>query len=337
MQAIDRHEQDSLQRRSSLVGLALSLTLLCTACGGGGDKPVTETPPKEVVPNSENSDDPTITKPTPVNTFGERDQYPLDTDGDDLPSLIVTGMDGADPSQVRSEWLASLRFFRLASKTPGTGDGRVAFLRYDGGNSVSRHIDFFKKDLEECSVRDPRESRPGGSNNSPPLISAGPTAVINSPAGTWFTFNRELDDDGEWEYETDNGLPSAIPDGATLSVIGHEFPTVSAYPIYEPEPPIRLLPEDNVPLGRDSGYAWIPGKNKTYMLIDFKAYDDDGNFRGFAGYCYVEDDGSFEMPEKVKEFIESIDLTIYARYAREYNRVDLVNGIVFRQKVAVAE
>jgi len=328
MHALYRIKHSGLQRHPSHIWLVLSFFLLGTACGGSDDNPPLVQPVDTQTTTQE-----TIVPEPPV----KPDPFPNDTDGDDRPSVIVTGLNGSDPSEVKSQWLANIYFYRLASRTPGTGDGRIVFLRYEPSLALSRHIDFFEKELDTCTVSDPREPSPGSDSNPPPLISAGPTAVINTPNGAWFTFDRTQNDNNEWVYRTDNELPSAIPERATLMVAGDEFPTVSAYPIFEPEAPQRLLPSTDGPISGDSAYAWDPGKNKTYMEITFDAYDDANEFVGGAGSCFVKDDGVFTMPEEVKEFVESTDLDLYAFYTRVYSRIDLKDDIVFRQQVEVGE
>jgi len=267
--------------------------------------------------------------------------FPDDKEGDDLPSLIVTGVNGADPKSLDAPWLVSFFSFRLDGKTTSKGNGRAYFFDYAADNfKVNDYTSFYSEDLDVCKIYDPRV--PGeasdSTSNLPPRASAGEAITINSPAGLWFTINQRRDDDNLWEYITDSDLPGPLPEGATLSIPGDEFPKVQAYPLYEPQAPVRLLPGVRSDLLTSaSAYAWVPGTGKTYITLDFIALDVKDGEADFAGYCYLVDDGSFNMPEEIKKFIDETDLDIQARYSRYYERVDYSDGIVFRQLTIVAE
>jgi len=374
MKNFDHYDQSIHRRHPAVVGVTLSCILLLAACSDGDKATVTPVTPPATnsdgtstttndasadVDGSSVSSDVIVPPSRPQPPEGQESQpeeqtpteggvgsvdtggmFPEDREGDDLPSLIVTGLNGADPNTVVSPWLASAVFFRLDSQTPGTGDGDVAFFNYTDQLPVSEHIKFYSQELEVCKVSDPRKTETGNGSSSgspPPRVSAGQSITVNSASGPWFTFNRGRNKNDQWEYTTNNELPSALPEGATLSIPGDEFPAVQAYPLYEPQAPIRLLPNAGENLSSASAYAWVPGNSKTYMTIDFLSFDDEGKFAGFAGYCRLIDDGAFDMPEDVKKFIDEIDLDINARYVRSYERVDYADNIVFRQLMLVSE
>lgn len=314
---------------------ALSLAIVfVSACSSSSS-----TTPDTIPPD----DDPTQTPGGPsVTPPDTATMFPDDTDNDDRPGMIVTGMNGMDPRDVVSPWLANVSLSRLDSETPGTGDGRVALLQYSDDFPVARHIEFFEESLDTCDIRDPDVPQPigggGGGGSPPPLLSGGTTVVINTPSGPWFTYDRSLDDDGEPIYRTDNQLPGALPQGATLSIPGDAFPTVAAHPLYEPDAPVRLLPDSEFVVTPESAYSWIPGSSGfTYAKINLLAYDTDDNFQGFYVTCYVEDDGEFTMPAAVVDYVANTEYLLVSRYSRNYTRLDLINGIVIYQDVEVAE
>jgi len=143
--------------------------------------------------------------------------------------------------------------------------------------------------------------------------------------------------DGEAVYETDNQLPGVFPPNATLYIPGDEFPTVAAHSLFEPSPPVRVLPDAALPVTPDSSYSWIPGDDQTYMQISLLGYSETDEFQGFAVSCWVEDDGAFDLPEEVINYLATTELRMQVRYTRRYVRLDLYDGIVFVQKVSVAE
>jgi len=256
-------------------------------------------------------------------------------------SLIVTGIDGSN-SDATSGWLVNAFTFKLNSRLDSTGDATVNLVRYSDDFPVYNHVEFFTEALEICEVTDPDAPPTPGDDedeggNQAPRISGGPTVVINTPSGPWFTLNR-TSEEGQPTYTIDNGLPAELlPAGANLSIPGDEFPTVAAHPLYDPVPPERLLPDADVPVSAESAYAWIPHDGKTYMRITLLAYNQDNSFVDFAASCVVRDDGSFTMPAEVINFVSTTPYRLRARYARVYNRLDFVNGIVIRQRNVVAE
>jgi len=293
---------------------AVSVTLTLSACSSGGE--------------SDSGANTGITSPFPSAVF--------DTGPD---SVIVTGADETNADAV-AEWLAIINMFRLNSRLAETGDGSVRLLRFDTPFPESELVDFYETDLETCEINDPNAPATGGGGNddSLPLLSGGATITINTPEGPWVTFDRSIEV-GESIYEIENDLPGELlPTGATVSIPGDVFPSVTAHPLFEGVPPERLLPDADFGLTADSAYSWIPGSNKTLIEIDFLAFDPiDGSFIDFAGGCDVIDDGSFTMPAEVIEFISTTPLRIEARYERVYSRVDFVDGIAIRQRNVLRE
>jgi len=320
--------------RSKLItALTLSIGVSLVSACSSSDSPV----------NVPDDDDPEVPIDDPVTTGSI--MFPEDIDNDDRPGLVVTGLNGMDPEDVTSPWLANARTFRLASRTPGTGDGSVDLLRYRDDFRLVNHVDFFEKDLGVCDIDDPDARQPigdgggDGGGSPPPLISGGETVVINTPSGPWFTYERGLNvENGNFFYETDNELPGALPEGATLSIPGDDFPTVAAHPLYEPDPPVRLLPTDaNEYITSASEYSWIPGNSAAYVKINLLAYSGPDDFEGFYVNCYVVDDGEFTMPGAVIDYLDSAEYDFIARYSRVYARLDFVNSIVLFQSNEVAE
>jgi len=302
------------QWRSLEMAFVLLVTLIISACSG--------------------DDDGLFEGPDDNNT-----QSPQ-TLGDSGPeSLIVTGID-ANNADATSPWLVSTYQFRLNSELDSTGDATVNLRRYQNDFPVSRHVEFHTIELDTCEIYDPDapSTGGGGGGNVPPTISGGDTIAINTPSGPWFTFNRTVVD-GQFKYTINNGLPAELlPAGATLSIPGDAFPAVAAHPLYDPAPPVRLLPDENIPVSTDSAYSWIPSDGKTFMQIWLIAYNaTDNSFVDFAVGCDVRDDGSFTMPADVINFISTTPYRLQARYDRIYHRIDFVNGIVIRQRNEVSE
>ena len=336
----------STSRSKLITALTLSMGVsLVSACSSSDSPAETQMVPEDDGPgvSTDNSVNPVNVPVVPV-TAGAV-MFPEDFDDDDRPGLVVTGLDGMDPEDVSSPWLVNAQMFRLASKTPGTGDGFVDLLQYRDDFRLVNHIDFFDENLGFCDIDDPDARQPigdeGGDDDGspPPFISGGETVVINAQSGPWFIFARGLNEEnGNFFYETDNGLPGTLPEGATLSIPGDDFPTVAAHPLYEPAPPVRLLPTDaSEYITSESEYSWIPGNTAAYVKINLLAYSGPDEFKGFYVNCTVEDDGEFTMPGAVVNYLDSTEYDFIARYSRVYARLDFVNGIVVFQRNEVAE
>jgi len=259
-----------------------------------------------------------------------------DPGGDDRPGLVVEGLAAGDLDEAVSPFLVVIDLFRLESRTPGTGDASVFMRRYRADFPVSRHVDFYTPELEVCDIRD-GGSGGGGGGSTAVYTDLGETLTINSGGSPWFVLNRSLNDDGQPVYRTDNELPGALPADATLSLPATDFPTLTAFPLVEPAIPVRLLPDADTDIARESAYSWIPDSSNATMVISLLAYDANGDFQGFKVRCEVIDDGSFTMPEDVLTFIDGSEDRLLARYTRQTNRVDVIDGVTIYQNSGVAE
>jgi len=257
-----------------------------------------------------------------------------DPAGDDLPGLIVEGLPATNGTETEatSPWLVVIDLFRLESITPGTGDGSVFMRRYESDFPILQHVEFYTRELDTCNIRD--DDSNGGSVR-PELTSLGDTLSINTSSGPWFVFDQSFDD-GQPVYETNNGLPGALPSDATLAVSVPDIPLIN-YPLVEPTPPVRLLPDNDTPVRRESVYSWLPSDLEGRMTLSLLAYDADDVFQGFKVTCQLVDDGNFTMPDDVLDFVDASTDRLEARYTRRINRLDVIDGVVFYQDSGVAE
>lgn len=327
---------------------ALTCVLFIASCGDSADniKPSEQWASPSLVPTTSDSllppvafqvDDVAAIEPLKPHTSAHLAQYPVDKESDDVPGLIVTGVGSSSGQTLVSPFLLSTSMFRLQRLTPGSGDGYVHMVVYDEAVSMSAHIDFFQPPLDTCLLRDPLNAESTLERALDVSVSGGEGVVINSPGGPWFTFDRESVAGGGFVYQVDNKLPGAFPEHATLSVPGDVHPNVSAYPIYEPSVPVRLLPDKRQTIGLDSKFSWIEESVNTYVKINLLAYDDADEFLGFAVTCWVVDDGEFEMPEAVINYLKSSESMLRARYSRVYARLDWISGMAIHQVNEVAE
>lgn len=273
----------------------------------------------------------------PPDTKSMLEQYPLDQEGDDRPGLIVTGLGAEGVQDEASSFLLSVSMFRLNQQTPGSGDGYAHLVTYDEPLLASSHLGFYEAPIDNCLLRGFDDVALNASYAADASVSGGAGVVINTPGGPWFTFDRQSGDTARFFYQVDNMLPGQLPANATLSVPGDEFPTVAAYALFEPDPPVRLLPLEEQSVTSDSEYTWVPGPAGGHIKINLLAYDETDNFIGFPVTCWVEDDGLFEMPIPVIDFVLRSDITLKARYSRVYARLDWTNGVVMHQNIEVAE
>jgi hypothetical protein len=225
----------------------------------------------------------------------------------------------------------------LEQKTPGTGDGYVHMRVYDEAMPTAAHIDFYQPPIDTCLLRDINDPEVNESASVYTSDSGGASVVINSPEGFWFTFERRQSESGQFHYQVDNELPGKLPKEATLSIPGDAFPTVPAYPIFEPAVPVRLLPKQHQVLNANSEYEWVAGPASGHIKINVLAYDEAQAFAGFLVTCWAKDDGRFEMPANVTQAISSSQLSLKIRYSRVYERIDWLNGVLMHQHIEVAE
>jgi hypothetical protein len=273
----------------------------------------------------------------PPQTDSATSRYPLDTEKNDRPGLIISGINAQAIQNLESPFLLSASAFRLERQTSGSGDGYVHMVVYEDAMPVSAHIEFYQPPIGSCLLRDLEANDSAVSEGVDTSVSGGSGVVVNSPSGPWFTFDRQRRESSQFLYQVDNELPGRFPVEATLSVPGDEFPTVSAHPVFEPEAPVRLLPTRGQAVTSDSEFSWMAGPDSGYVKINLLAYDDSNEFLGFAVTCWGEDDGHFEMPATVMDYVERSELTLTARYSRVYARLDWVNGMVIHQDIEVAE
>ncbi len=251
-----------------------------------------------------------------------------------LPGLVVNGLGDQPAETLFNPWLASVRFFRADSFTPGSGDARVGTIQYSDTRTFQQHIDFYSGNLEpeSCEVNSDDTGGGGGTSNVP-YVDGGNAVVINAPNGIWYTIGQS----STGIYEVDNELPEAIPAGSTVSIPGNVFPSVGAIPITEPAVPVRLLPLADV-VSVDSQYQWEGvGGAGVSMQISFLEYDSAGSFVDFRITCYANDDGDFTLPAEALDAIANNTNTLRVRFTRVKRSLDLVEGVVVFSRVSVAE
>ncbi len=267
------------------------------------------------------------------------DDPTTDPDNDDRPGIAIEGLNGTPADQLTSPWLVNMSFFRLDSKTPGTGDGFVELVGYDDDFPVSSHIDFYTPELDTCEISDLSDTGDGGDDRYPDGISGGESLTLNTSSGSWFEL--PLIEGSIGVYETDNGLPGAFPADLSLSVPGDVFPAIANYPLREPEAPIRILPASDTLTMDDvtTAFTWVPGAQLPGESIDLTAmaFAADGGFIGFPVVCRVVDDGSFALPQEVVEAFGNTEDIIRVRFERVSRRVDFIDGVVFHQRTTVSE
>jgi len=247
-------------------------------------------------------------------------------------NLTVYGL-GRDeqPDQEPVSWLASIRTFREDSFPGEGGFVLVGILEYNN-YTVQDEIDWRRGQdvIGSCEFADDPVTGGGG---SPPYVSGGTSVVINSPSGPWARL--PIGNDLNYLLEP---IPGPLPTGATLSIPGSTFPSVGAFPLSEPQAPVRTspLPEENV--GVSTSFTWqAPDDSDSIIAVDFLEYDTNGRFIGFPFYCYTEDDGAFTLPADAAVSLAAQSNDIRVRYSRISRRIDIVDGVLFFTRTSVAE
>lgn len=267
-------------------------------------------------------------------------QYPQDTALNDRPGMIIKGLNGQDPSAATASRFVHTLTFRIDSNTPGSGDAHAMLFHYSPDLTVDHVADFYEIALDTCkldSEPDTTHSADANSGAAPLSVSGGQSITINSMNGAWFTLPLSVSEQGDVIYATNNGLPGALPAAAYLSIPGDNFPGIERYSLFEPEPPTRLLPALDKPVSTESFYTWVPDPRKGSVKINVLAFDAQNVFLGYKASCTVKDDGSFTMPQKILDLIASSPDQLSVRYSRVYNRLDLINDVLFFQEAEVTE
>ncbi len=264
--------------------------------------------------------------------------FPADVHGDDRTGLIVTGLDGLSAEDVVSPWLAVTRVFRSLSDPDHRGDSEIELVRYADDFPVAAHREYLDLPIDHCRAGMENADRETVDENPPPpTVSGGATVVFNTPSGPWFTFQAARNTDQQIVYSSQNRLPAAFPEDITLSIPGSLFPTVSAHPLYEPQPVERLSPETQQTVTADSRLQWVAGQGNTLIRIDWLAFDDNDVFTGFPLTCLVKDDGEFALDSAARSALTDRASRLAVRYSRIYARLDVINGVVLYQEVEIAE
>lgn len=321
-----------------------SVVFAVSSCGSGNNSPSSSEASGPVLSETSTSDalrqvlqpEGQVSGPLQAD-FNSPVQYPVDTEKDDRAGLIITGVNAEDIQSMESPFLLSASAFRLEGKSPGSGDGYVHMVVYDEARPVSAHIEFYQPPLNSCLLRDVESDDSEGFSVLDPSASGGVGVVINSPSGPWFTFERQEIDSSQYLYQVENELPGPFPIDATLSIPGDVYPNLSAHPIFEPYAVERLLPTKGDAVTPSSNFSWVAGPESGYVKINLLAYDESNEFRGFAVTCWGGDDGQFEMPATVMDYLARSELTHKVRYSRVYARLDWINGMVIHQDIEVAE
>jgi len=256
------------------------------------------------------------------------------------PGMVVTGLNGVRAFNIDAPRLLSFYTFNREDEAAGEGFMSVRMIDYGEGVTMQNYIDFYQPDLDVCEIliSDDDGSGNGNGSSGPPRLNIGERVTINSAGAVWVT----LDNDGEElpSYETMEGLPGSIPTDATLNVPANDvFPTVNGYPVNKVAPPVRLSPDRSFWVTADSLFSWLPGNNENEVIrIDFNGYDTfTGDYIEDIALCEVIDDGNFELPADLVQLLQSYENSVDAFYYRDAIRLDLVDGVMFRQRNRVGE
>jgi len=255
------------------------------------------------------------------------------------PGMIVTGLNGVKAFNIDAPKLLSFYTFNRGDEAVGEGYMSVIMYDYGEGITMQDYIDFYQPKVDVCEIfiNDNDDSDDGGSSG-PPRLNIGDRMAINSAGAVWVS----LENDGEETpiYETTDGLPGSIPTDATLNIPTNDvFPAVNGYPVNKVAAPVRLGPDRSNWVTADSLFSWLPGNNANETIgIDFYGYDTvTGDYIEDIANCEVTDDGNFELPADLDQALRSYGNSIDAFYYRDSVRLDLIDGVMFRQLNRVRE
>lgn len=248
--------------------------------------------------------------------------------------MIVTGLNGVRAFNIEAPRLVSFYTFNRSDEAVGEGYISAVMIDYIRGLTMQDHIDFYQPELDVCEIfiSDDDDSNNGGESSGPTLLNVGDSLSINSAGATWIS----LTNNGEASpnYETTDGLPGPIPIDATLNIPANDlFPAVNGYPVRKVAAPVRLAPDRSFWVTADSLFSWLPGTSENeYIRIYFEGYDTvTGEYIEDVARCEVVDDGNFELPAELDQLMRSYENLIDAYYYRDSIRLDLIDGVLFRQ------
>jgi len=234
------------------------------------------------------------------------------------PGMVITGLNGVKAFNIDAPKLVMSYTFNRSDEVAGEGFISARMFDYSEGVSMQDHIDFFQPEMDACEIliTDDMGSGSGQGSSGPARLNVGGSLSINS------------------------ALPGPIPTDATLNIPANNvFPAVNGYPIHKVAAPVRLSPDRTFWVTADSLFSWIPGNNESeFIKIDFEGYEPvTGDYVENIATCSVVDDGNFELPTELDQFLRGYGNLIDAFYAREAIRLDLVDGVLFRQRNRVGE
>jgi len=147
---------------------------------------------------------------------------------DDLPGLIVTGLNGNTAQSVTSELLVSLSTWRTEPFETSRSLADAIIVPYTDGLNLKTAIDFYAPKFSECKILigDSNGSGGGGSNDSPTNLDVGSTISINTPSGVWATLTNNGESSPVYKVSS---LPAVVPNMATLNI-----PANNAIPTLKP-------------------------------------------------------------------------------------------------------
>jgi len=256
------------------------------------------------------------------------------------PGMIVTGLNGVKAFNIDAPKLVSFYTFNRGDEAVGDGYISARMIDYGEGINMQDYINFYQPDVGVCDIllSDDDGTSNGNGSSGPTWFNVGDSLSINSAGSVWVSL--ENDGDASPSYETTDGLPGSIPVDATLNIPANDvFPSVSGYPVNKVAAPVRLSPDPVFWVTADSLFSWLPGNNENEIMnIDFNGFDSEtGDYVEQIARCEVIDAGNFELPAELDQFLRSYGNLIDVFYYRSSTRLDLVNGVMFRQLNRVGE
>lgn len=323
----------SLSTRFGLGLATLVLASLVTACSDDDDEDspieISDTPAVEASTDAPPDSDDTVPSDDALTTPAVMN----------VPGLDVAGLGDESPDLLFSDWFLYMESF-VFPEAPG--DAGVYLNAYTEPSTATEEIEFFTTPLDACVIVDiggnGEDGEPVNDNANSRWVDGGEELVINLPGGPWASIPRRPIATGEVIYTVVDELPGSIPGSASLVVPGAEFPTVDDYPLLTPSSvPQRLAPASGVFDPTATVFEWVPDGDTNVLLVDFLAFDEGGGFIGFPVYCPLENDGSFELPAEVAEYLADTGHAITSRFVNVRRTLSFSNGIALFQQHEIAE
>jgi len=163
-------------------------------------------------------------------------------------------------------------------------------------------------------------------------VSAGDVIGITTTTGPWAELHLNQDYSPYYELQADIDSFGALPQGASLSIPGEDFPGFDAIgiPYVEPIAEASISALNDRSLTVESAFTWSaptqPNQNGFVVLSMYTYHSNDDTGAEVSVGCILSDNGSFSLPDNVQELVSQYDFEIDSLYFSRFSMTTDIRG-----------